>query len=295
MDSREYAFIFPVRTSSDIPEDFRSVVDGRAFEQGIFVPRIDPGRFTESSPACLMFLERSSLRVIPHPASGQTTVELSLRELAQMETGRSLLRGWIEFSTDRTTTRLIYNTRASWDLDRFAAIVRRNWLGNPTVSESSQPKQFGPALDIKFGNLLADALDARESIEAQCFTPVLEYWRGIAPFKKQQRTPGHLIVVTGGNRLLWLKDECRGRHEPYAGVSVWKPLSLVIECRIETGLQNSEFVIQFKAGGDWRIGIQKEASQWAAFSQLCQEVHSRLASTSPSHAHPRPRTTLKTR
>jgi hypothetical protein len=295
MDSREYAFIFPVRTASDVPEDFRSVVDGRKFEHGIFIPQNDPGRFIESGPACIMLLGRSSLHVIPHPASGQTAVELSLNELAQMETGRSLLRGWIQFSTAHSTARLIYNTRASTDLDRFAAIVRRTWLGDPSAREPSQPKQFGPALDIKFGNLLADALDARESIEAQCFTPALEYWRGITPFKKQQRTPGHLIVVTGGSRLIWLKDECRGRYEPYAGVLVWTPLSQVTECRIEMGLQKIEFVIQFKAGNNWRIGIQKEASQWAAFSKLCQEAHSRLASTSPSQAHPRPRTTLKAR
>ena len=276
MDSREYAFIFPLRGEADVPADFRSLVNGRVFEHGIFIPRNDPKRFAEDHPPCLMLLAASHLRIILHPAgaisASQSVTEFDLCELAQLEAGRSLLRGWLEFSTPVSVTRVIYNTRASAALDLFLTNLRRRWLGTPAARETTQAKQFGHTLDIKFGNLLADALDPGEFVRAHCFNSPAERADGIALFRKKRWRPGHLLALTSGNRLLLLKDEYRGHQEPYASISIWAPLCSVTRCHMEAKFGQADFVIDFSAGASWRIAIGQDASGWVGFSKVLNDA-----------------------
>ena len=100
MDSREYRFIFPVDTPADIPSDFRSSVQSRFFETGIFLPQDDTNWFTRlpEYPARLLLLNDRRLSIVPHPTTGQPTVEMRLDDLIQLETGTILLFGWIDLT-----------------------------------------------------------------------------------------------------------------------------------------------------------------------------------------------------
>ena len=94
----------------------------------------------------MLLLDNRSLYIVPHPTSQQGTVKLALEELVRLETGNSLLLGWIQFNTRDTGWRLIYNTRASRSLDMFMVTLRRRWLGEPFQTGTTLPKIFGQDL-----------------------------------------------------------------------------------------------------------------------------------------------------
>jgi hypothetical protein len=269
MDSRAYLFIFPVNTAGEIPDDFRASLEGRPFEQGIFLPQADTDWFTRSPeyPARLLLLEGSCLYIIPHPASSRDIVELNLADLVQLETGSSLLSGWIQLSTRASTCRLLYNTRASDKLDQFVADMRRRWLGAPAARRPTEVERFGPEPDIKFRNLLDGALGHAESVLSQCFTAPLEYQNGCLLFRRNNWRPGHLVALTSANRLLWLKDEYRGHWERYAGITVSAPVSFFRCCKVETTADHDTLVIDFMTGNSWRIAIHRADSGCAGFSK----------------------------
>jgi hypothetical protein len=274
MDSREYLFIFPVNTPGDIPEDFRASLQGRVFERGVFLPQDDTNWFTRlpEYPARLLLLNGCILYILPHPKSDQNVVELNLADIVQLETGTSLLSGWILLSTALSAIRLIYNTRASGELEQFIAVLRRRWLGEPTASKPVDTKRFGAELDIKFRNLLADSLDLDESVLSQYFSPPLECRSEFILFRKSKWRPGHLIALTSGNRLLWLKDEYRGHWERYAAITVSAPLSFFRRCTVETGPDHSNIVVDFAFSSSWRIEISQEGSSCGGFSKSLNSI-----------------------
>jgi len=281
MNSRAYLFIFPLNVPEDIPDDFRASLEGRTFERGIFLPQADTDWFTQTPkyPARLLLLNGPCLYIVPHPASGQEIVELNLTDIAQLETGSSLLSGWIEFSTHVSTFKLIYNTRASNRLEEFIGAIRRRWLGAPAARNLPETKRFGPELDIKFANLLEDALERDEFVLSQCFAPPLTYRSRFILFRKYKWRPGHLVVLTSGNRLLWLKDDYRGHWERYAGIAVSAPSSLFRRCTVETAPDRSTLAIDFADGYSWQIAMYRLESDWGGFSKT---LNGMLPSPAPS-------------
>jgi hypothetical protein len=274
MNSRAYLFILPLHAPGDIPDDFGASLQGRPFERGIFLPQADTEWFTQTPkyPARLLLLNGGCLHIVPHPTSGQDVVELNLADIVQLETGSSLLSGWIHFSTRVSTLKLLYNTRASNRLEEFIAIVRRRWLGAPTAGKKPEAKRFGPELDIKFRNLFAEALDRDDSVLCQCFAPPLADQSKFALFRKNKWRPGHLIVLTSGNRLLWLKDDYRGHWERYAGITVSAPRSLFRSSTVETAPDHYTLVIDFAADYSWRIEIYQWESGCGAFSETLNGI-----------------------
>jgi hypothetical protein len=269
MDSRAYIFTFPLYTPQDIPGDFQPFFQGRSFESGVFLPQDDKHWFTRPPeyPARLLLLNRRTLHIIPHPASGMRVIELDLDELVQLETANILLLGWIQFATPRLSERLGYNTRANWAVDGFMAAIRGRWLGEPPPTGTTCSKTFGPELDIKFRNLLHQHLDRDESVLLQCFTPPLEQQKRFLGLKRINWRPGHLIALTSWNRLIWLKDEYQGRWERYAGIAVSAPTPLFQSSRIEAKPEHEEVVICFLSGASWRISLLEAGPDWANF--LC--------------------------
>lgn len=267
MDSREYVFIFPVNGPAEVPSDFRAPVHGRAFETGIFLPQDDANWFPRY-PARLVLLSGRELYIIPHPTANELETDLRLDELVQIETGSVLLAGWIQLTTGVATHRLSYNTRASDAVDRFLAVVRRKWLGAaPHRSESADQQSFGHDLDIKFRNLLRDALDSDELVLSRYFAAPIEYQVKFFAFRRMKCRPGHVIAITSGNRVLWLKDEYRGRRDRYAGITVSAPLSRLLNSAVEAKQDHDELVIQFLAGVSWRISINRADRECVEFSR----------------------------
>jgi hypothetical protein len=186
--------------------------------------------------------------------------------LVQIETANILLLGWIQLDTHRSSERVDYNTRASWAMDKFIVAVKRRWLGEATATDSLSPQLFGAELDIKFRNLLHFELDRNEVVLAQCFTPPFKYEKRFLGLTKVHWRPGHLVVLTSGNRLVWLKDDYRGRWERYAGIAVSAPISLFQSARVDAGPGYRELVIDFRLGTSWRISMFGAGSGWADFS-----------------------------
>ncbi len=170
------------------------------------------------------------------------------------------------------------------------ALVRRRWLGAPTLGKASDAPEFGLELDIKFGNLLLGALDPEEFALAKCFSAPLQYQSGFSLLRKNKWWPGHLVVLTSGNRLIWLKDEYRGYRERYAGITISAPTSLLRGCSFETTPDHSNLVVDFTVGNPWRIAIYEMDAGGERFTAA---VNSIVPVSSPNGAAPSPRTTLK--
>lgn len=268
MDSRTYIFIFPVNTSADVPVDFRSSLQDRAFERGVFLPQDDTNWFTRPPdfPARLLLLDNRRLSIVPHPTADEPIVDLALDELVQLETGNILLFGWIEFNTRTASYRLIYNTRGSDPVDDFIGTVRRRWLRRPRKIEATRPKVFGQELDIKFRNLLHDSLDPDEAVLLQYFTPVIRHRRRLFVFRRTEYRPGHLIALTSADRILWLTDEHRGRCERYAGIAVSAPASLLVGSVVTSSPDHQDFGINFKGGKPWQFSTHTSRSDCLDFS-----------------------------
>jgi hypothetical protein len=270
VDSRACVFLFPVDSAADIPGDFRASVQGRLFETGVFLPQDDANSFMAPPryPARLLLLNDHSLYIVPHPTAQQPTAELILDELAQLETGTSLLAGWIQFSTRSVKHHLIYNTRASRPLEKFIAAVRRRWLGTPSEPSQSakfRPQIFGQELNVKLRNLLHDELGLDEVVLSQYFAAPAENQDKFLVFRRITWRPGHLLVLTSGHRLLWLKDEYRGRCNRYAGIAISVRSSSLLECFRLEKTSYDDLVMHFASGLSWRISICGADSDCAGF------------------------------
>lgn len=274
MDSRAYVFIFPINSRADIPSDFRMAVQDREFEKGIFLPQDDTNWFTRlpKFPARLLLLGEHGLSIVAHPSARQPAIDIALDELVQLETGTILLLGWIQLSTGTATHHLIYNTRASRCLDDFIAAVRRRWLHATGYVRPVPVKVFGQELEIKFSNLLHYSLDRDEDVLLRYFMAPVEFKTRWLIFHRVKSRQGHLVALTSGNRLLWLKDEHRGRRERYAGITVSAPAWLVDGCTVTTDRDRNDFEIQFKSGPPWRFAVYGAASGCVDFSHCLTDL-----------------------
>ncbi len=279
MNSRAYRFVLPVNGPGDIPSDFNVSLGALTFERGVFLPQADTDWYTQTPeyPARLLLLKGRCLYVIPHPTSAEDRRELDLGGVVQFETGASLLMGWIELSTRFAPLKLPYNTRASDPLDEFVTFVRRRWLARPTTGSASDARKFGHELDIKFGNLLLSALDPDEFVLAQWFSAPLKYRSGLLLLRRNKWRPGHLVVLTSGQRFIWMKDENRGHRERYAGITISAPTLPFRSCSVETKAGHSSLSIDFVAGNPWRIGIYDRNDGCDRFAEA---VNSIVAQTS---------------
>ena len=147
------------------------------------------------------------------------------------------------------------------------ATVRDRWLGKPSPRGTTCSRRFGPEQHIKFRNLLQHELDGNESVLLELFSPPIKYQKRFLGLKRMNWRPGHLVALTSGNRLLWLKDEYRGRWERYAGIAVSVPTSLFQSSKIEASPSHEELIVYFYflSGTSWRISILGDGSDWIGF------------------------------
>lgn len=83
VDSREYIFIFELRTNEDIPADFPESIKTLRFESGIFLPQDDLKRFRRPPryPARLLLLQQRTITIVPHPTSEENPIAIELDNL----------------------------------------------------------------------------------------------------------------------------------------------------------------------------------------------------------------------
>jgi hypothetical protein len=272
MDSRAYVFIYPLRTKTDIPDDFPQEVRTRNFEMGVFLPQDDSNWFTRPPqyPARLLLLDGRCLQIIPHPTSTQSSVEIRLDELLQLETGTSLLLGWLRFTTSDTVHEIVYNTRASRALEEFLSGLKRVWCNTP--AQSIHREAHGDELDIKFRNSLDFELDDREIAVMQYFEAPVPFKKGFLFFHRVDWRPGNLVLLMSMNRLVWITDQCRGRREVYASVSFSAPASSFHSAGVEDVDGRQHLAISFRHGHSWHLPVGHRSEEIFSFSQSLNQL-----------------------
>jgi hypothetical protein len=275
LDSRQYIFIYPLRTSADVPADFPQEFRSLAFETGIFLPQDDAGWFTRPPqyPARLLLLEGRYLYIVPHPTSGQSPVKIELDYLLQLETGSVLLLGWIELTTPHRVHRLIYNTRGSGPLEAFLGMLKRRWFENIAPLPRIPTNICGDELDIKFKNSVWYELDRDEAALAQYFQAPLSVQKSFLFFKRKDWRAGNLVLLTSMNRLVWITDEYRHRREPYASISYSVPCFLLQSCTIENKTEERpRLAISFNSGFCWYIPLFRSPDECSSFCARLTQV-----------------------
>jgi hypothetical protein len=233
----------------------------------VFLPQDDSNWFTRPPkyPARLLLLDGQSFHIIPHPTSLQSSVEIRLDELLQLETGTCLLLGWLRFTTSSGVHEIVYNTRASRPLEKFLNILKRAWCSTSVAIQSIQSQPYGDELDIKFRNSLHFELDDHEIAVVQYFEAPVPFKGRFLFFHRVDWRSGNLVLLTSKNRLLWITDQYRERRELYASVSFSALASSLHSARIEEidGRQNLE--ISFSHGNSWRLQLSHSAEEISSF------------------------------
>jgi len=264
VDSRTYIFIYPIKTSADLPTDFHPRTADISFDKGVFLPQDDSNWFTRPPkyPARLLLLNAHSLYIVPHPTSEQPVVELKLDELVQLETGSALLRGWIRFAGMACVQELIYNTRASRPLDQFLGTLKARWLERFPEKPNAPIRLYGEALDIKFKYSLEYELIGTERPLVRFFQAPLVFEKRFLFFKREHSHPGNLILLTSANRLIWITDGFKNRRELYAITSFSIPIQAFQSWRIEQVEADFFLELSFDAGLRWRMLLRQPADQF---------------------------------
>jgi hypothetical protein len=264
VDSRTYLFIYALKTSADLPSDFRPRMGDLSFDTGVFLPQDDSTWFTRPPkyPARLLLLGGRSLYIVPHPTSEQPLVELKLDELVQLETGGALLRGWIRFTGKAGVHELIYNTRASRPLEQFLVILKGRWLGKFSQKPNAPARLYGDDLDIKFKYSIEYELLETEIPAVQYFQAPIAFEKLFLFFKREQSQPGNLILLTSANRLVWITDGFRGRRELYAISSFSIPIHAFRSWRIEQVESDYFLELSFNMGLRWRVLVRQSSEHF---------------------------------
>jgi hypothetical protein len=286
MDSRAYVFIYPLRTKEDIPDDFPQEARTRNFETGVFLPQDDSSWFTQPPkyPARLLLLDGQSLHVVPHPTSAQSSVEIRLDELLELETGICLLLGWLRFTTSSGVHEIVYNTRASRPLEKLLAHLKRLWCSALPPIQSIHQESYGDRLDIKFRNSLQFELNDGETAVVQYFEAPISLKRRFLFFHRVDWRPGNLVLLTSMDRLLWITDQYRERRELYASISFSAPLSSLHSATVEE-LDGSQYLaISFSHGDSWRVPVGHRGEEISSFSRALNEL-ARRSLTAPENNH----------
>lgn len=275
MDSREYIFIYALKTNSDIPPEYRQSFPDLRFEAGVFLPQDDSQWFTRPPkyPARLLLLRERSIYIVPHPSSDHPPIEIRLDNLIQFESGSALLRGWLRFTTGYSTQEIIYNTRASRPLEEFLVKVKRRWLGDVQQVTATVDRAYGSDLDIKFRNSVYSELDYDELVILQYFQAPVRDDKRFLLFKREHWRPGNVLLVTSKNRLIWITDRCGTRRELYASRSFSVPLQFLRRCSMERDTEEQLWIVfEFGSNLNWRIPGFVESDKDAEFCQQMNQV-----------------------
>jgi hypothetical protein len=270
VDSRSYVFIYPLATNADIPADFSQEIRNSPFEAGVFLPQDDSNRAPQY-PARLLLFQEQTFCIIPHPASGQQTIEIPLRDLMQLETAYILLLGWMKFTTRDSVHEIIYNTRASQPLENFLALLRKRWLLDEPPSRNETPALIGDALDVKFRNLLHFETGTEEKAVLQFFQAAVKTDKRVLFFRRVNWLAGHLVLLTSANRILWITDHYKCYRELYAAINRSAPLRLLERCSLQVVEEQMHVAMLFQGGNTWRIPVRSAAEDASAFCRRLQE------------------------
>jgi hypothetical protein len=251
VDSREYAFAYPIRSPEDAPADF-PIPEPKRFRIGLFLPRDGPDWFGRRAyPPRILLLDAHAILVLTHPRYDEPPVRVALADIVFYEIGHIFLIGWIRLVTAQSAIYLPYNTGLDRSVSEFLDAFLHEYLADRMERGNEAALTFGTPLDIKFGNCLSAALRPGERLCTTWFSLSYRELRRWGPFRVHTDAGADLVAYTD-RRVLWITDRCNGRYERYGSVVSTAPLRCVkwAQCQ-RSGSDKCTLTIALHSGASW--------------------------------------------
>ncbi len=254
IDSRDYIVAFELRSTDDCPPDFELPYSVAGFETGLFLPRGDRDWFGRPSyPPRILLLKDGALHIFSHPSTGEQPRQVAMDQIASVESGHILLKGWLRFTGAGFDHSVPYNTRGFRSVFRFMRRFRDELLrGGLRLANSPVP--FGEGLDVKFANALALELDSGESVLMRAFQAPTQMVSRTWLLPRHHWIAGDLLALTS-RRLLWITDRERGSHSRYGSVASYAPFDAVLGINLTSGRSGHILQVGLNDGSSWQVPI----------------------------------------
>ena len=224
VDSRQYLFAYLIRSPDDVPADFPIPAGDGGFRLGLFLPRDEPDWFGRSSyPTRILLLSGGAIVILPHPKTSEPVIRIPLQELLFVETGHTLLIGWLRFVEKGVEHKLPYNTRSGRPVEEFLRILREEYLPATLDLSPCGPFGFGESLDLKYPQCRILRTGRRRA-------------RAVSLLQSgYQEDPKALDIPMGivgawrsgaltNRRVLWITDRVQERYAAYGTVTRSAPV-----------------------------------------------------------------------
>ena len=265
IDSRDYIVAFELRSIDDCPPDFGLPSSMGGFDTGLFLPRGDRDWFGRPSyPPRILLLKGGSLYIVSHPSTGEPPRSGAMEQIASVESGHMLLKGWLRFTGAGFDYTVRYNTRGFRSVFRFMRRFRDELLRGALLLGAS-PVPFGAGLDMKFANALALELDSGETVLMRAFQPPREVISRSWLLPRHHWIAGDLLALTS-RRLLWITDRERGSYSRYGSIASYVSFDAVLSFGLTSGRGGHILQIGLNDGSAWQVPIASD-SPWD-----CQRV-----------------------
>lgn len=263
INSRAYAFVYPIRGPEHLPPDFPVDLDPARLVSGIFLPQEQSGWFHRPSyPAHVLCLMPDELFSVAHPLSGEQVVRLSLRDIVAIESSRIMLDGRLTIYTLGSGHLWRYNTRDARHVDEFLFDLRRATMLEPEAMRRCEMLIFGEPLDLKFTMTESRELDPGERRLARIFiAPKLEERRSWV-FGTDSWTPGEYLAMTS-RRILWISD--RGNDVPHCRTTTtYAAADRISDIGVTYHEERCVLNISLSSHVRWRIPVAQHLHEEAA-------------------------------
>jgi hypothetical protein len=257
IDSRDYIVAFELRSIEDCPADFELPSSVADFDAGLFLPRGDRDWFGRPSyPPRILLLKAGALHILTHPGTGEPPHRGAVDQIAAVESGHMLLKGWLRFTGSGFDQTIRYNTRGFRSVFRFMRRFRDELLRG-ALPLGPLPLPFGGGLDMKFANALALELDVGETVLMRTFQLPGELIsrRWLVP--RRHWIAGDLLALTS-RRLLWITDRESGSYSRYGSIASYAPYEAVQRIGLVSGRGGQVLQVDLSSGSAWQIPVASE-------------------------------------
>lgn len=255
VDSRAYAFVYPIRSREHLPADFPLEADFHRLISGIFLPQEQCGRFNSPRyPAHILLLLPDVLIAATHPSAHVPEVRIPASEILTIESFRILLDGRLTVNTAGSTHVWRYNTREARHVDEFLFHLREllmPWDGN---CRKGSAFVFGAQLDFKFAGAEDSELDPEERVLASFFSPPRRSLRKRWFIGIHVSEPGDYVALTT-RRIVWITDRNGAHRAEYGTVSSYASSKNLLAMSVTDDHESCELMVKLDGGARWAIPI----------------------------------------
>lgn len=263
VDSRDYAFVYPIRGSGHLPSDFPVAVDFERVVSGIFLPQDQSGWFSKSRhPARILVLLPDVLVVATHPSSGEPEIRFRTGDIVAIESSRILLDGRLTVHTAASSHQWRYNTREVRHVDEFLLQLRQLTMPEQDAFPRVSGAVFGSPLDFKFAAAESSELDPGERVLVKFFSPPRELIDKRWFVETHSWQPGDYVALTS-RRILWITDRSDGHRSAFGTISTYAALRHLSEIRLTHREGVCELAVSVEGHQDWCIPIPTELREQA--------------------------------